>query len=431
MSKSVKPLDIINYTLTYSNPGSATVLNAVLVDNLPPKGQMSYVANSATSGGVYDPNANTLTWTIPSIPPGASFAVTYSIQAGFEAATNAVSILVNKACLTFSSGVVCDSKSVTVFGAYVVHLAIYNQAGELIKDLVTFESAAAVNDFNIVNGVITTDSQIAQFYYKGMPIGSWDATNPNGVKVTNGTYLVKITSTDPYGVTTSVNQNVSVIIGRNTLQLAVYNEAGEIVKHFTQTEIQNLIAGSGGSLLPADYDVGKIKISSTTLSPSYSNTTGPNQTLTVTLGSGRSFTWDGRGDNGNILTTGTYFLEVESALQDKPKEQVVMSIHLQDTNATGAGEVVLGPNPVKLTQTKLANFYINNLSNEVTGITVKIYTVAGELTQTLQNTPGNLTMVAWDLSQGSVASGTYFAVVEMHSPTGVISRKIVQVVVIH
>ena len=280
------------------------------------------------------------------------------------------------------------------------------------------------------NNVITTDSQTAQFLYKNMPIGSWDATNPNGVKVTDGTYLVKITSTDPYGVTTSVNQNVSVVIGRNTLQLAVYNEAGEIVKHFTQTEIQNLIAGSGGTLLPADYDVGKIKISSTTLSPSYSNTTGPNQTVTVTLGSGRSFTWDGRGDNGNILTTGTYFIEVESALENKPKEQVVMSIHVLDNNANSVGDVVLGPNPVKLSQTKLANFYINNLSNEVTGIMVKIYTVAGELTQTLHNTPGNLTMVAWDLSQASVASGTYYAVVEMRSQTGVISRKIVQVVVI-
>ena len=416
--------------MTYSNPSSTTVLNAVLVDNLPPKAQMSYVANSASNGGVYDPNANTLTWNIPSVPPGASVAVTYSIQAGFESSTSAVTTLVNKACLTFANGVVCDSRSVTVTGAYVVHLAIYNQAGELIKDLVTFEAANALTDFTVVNGVITTDSQTAQFFYKNMLIGSWDATNPNGVKVTNGTYMVKVESTDPYGVTTNITQNVSVVIGRNTLDLAVYNEAGEIVKHFSQAEIQNLVAGSGGSLLPADFDVGKVKLSSDTLSPSYSSVAGANQTITVTLGSGRTFTWDGRGDNGNILTTGTYFIEVKSAMQGKPSEQVVMSIHVQDNNASGLADVVLGPNPVKLSQTTVANFYFNNLSAEVTGIAVKIYTVAGELTQTLNNTPGNLSMIAWDLSQANLASGTYFAVVEMRGPSGVIGRKIVPVVII-
>jgi hypothetical protein len=57
--------------------------------------------------------------------------------------------------------------------------------------------------------------------------------------------------------------------------------------------------------------------------------------------------------------------------------------------------------------------------------------VAGELTQTLNNTPGNLAMVPWDLNQTNIASGTYFAVVEMTGSTGLISRKIVQVVILH
>ena len=427
----VHPLDTITYTLTYSNPSNVAVLNAVLVDNLPPTAQMSYVAGSASNGGVYNPAANSLTWNIPTVPAGAVVHVTYQIQTTFESGTSVSRTLVNKACLNYPSGVVCDSRTVTVTGSYVVHVAVYNQAGELVKTLTTFETGNNISELSITNGVITTDGQTAQLYYKGILLGTWDATNSQGGKVTNGTYLVKVDSTDPYGVTTSITQNISVAITRDTLSVAVYNEAGEIVKHFTQAEVQSLIAGSNGVLSPEDFNVGKIKISSSTISPSYSNTTGPGQTLTVTLGSGRSFTWDGRGDNGNILTSGEYFIEVESAVQGSTKQQIVMPIHVQDNNASSLSDVVLGPNPVKLSQATVANFYFNNLSNDVTGIAVKIYTVAGELTQTLNNTPGNLAMIPWNLSQANLASGTYLAVVELSGNHGLLGRKVVQVVVLH
>ncbi len=428
---TVHPLENLTYTLAYSNPSSSPVTNAVLVDKLPPIAQMSYIAGSASNSGVYDPATNTLTWVISNIAPGTSGQVTYQIQASFESANTKNAQMVNNACLNFVGGTVCSGVTVSVTGAYLVHLAIYNQAGELIKDLVTFELANAVSDFTVVNGVITTDSQTAQFFYKGILIGTWDATNPNGAKVTNGTYLVKIDSVDPFGVTTTVTHGVSVDITRDTLKVAVYNEAGEIVKHFSQVEIQNLIAGAGGTLLPADFDVGKIRLSSSTISPTNSNTSGPNQTLTVTLGSGRSFVWDGRGDSGNILTSGTYFLEVKSDVQNSAPQETIMALHLLDANAGSLGDVVLGPNPVDLGKNPTAIFYINNLSTQVTEIRAKIYTVAGELTQVLVNAPGNLSQIPWNLGQAGMASGTYLAVLEMNGNSGLIGRKIVKVVVIH
>ena len=425
------PLDNLTYTLTYSNPSSSPAFNVALVDHLPPTAQMSYVTGSASNSGVYDPVANTLTWIIPFIPAGTTGQVTYQIQASFESANTKNATLVNNACLNYAVGTVCSGVTVKVSGSYLVHLAIYNQSGELIKDLVTFTLANPVSDFTIVNGVITTDSQTAQFFYKGILIGSWDATGTDGSKVTEGTYLVKIDSVDPFGVTTTVTKNVSVIIGRDTLQVAVYNEAGEIVKHFTETEIKNLIAGAAGNLLPEDFDVGKIRISANTISPTNSNTSGPNQTITVTLGSGRSFIWDGRGDNGNILSSGTYFMEVKSDMQNKAPQQIVMTLHVLDGNSGQLGDAVLGPNPVDLNKTKTAIFYINNLSNQVTEIKVKIYTVAGELTDVVANTPGDLTQVPWDLNQARMASGAYFAVVEFNGPSGNIGRKVIQVIVIH
>src|SRR5260221_8616949 len=165
------------------------------------------------------------------------------------------------------------------------------------------------------------------------------------------------------------------MIGRDTLEVAVYNEAGEVVKHFTQAEIQSLVAGSSGSLLPADFEVGKVKLSSSLISPSYSSSSAPNQTLTVTLGSGRSFTWDGRGDNGNILTSGTYFIEVKSAVEGDPKQQIVVPIHIQG-NQSGVAEIGARPKPVKLGHGNTAIFRFKNLKPQGMGEGWKIVTGA-------------------------------------------------------
>lgn len=407
------------------------VTGAILTDSLPPTTQMNYLAGTATNGGVYNTSTNTLTWNLLTIPAGASVTETYQVKASLLSANSKLSTLVNNAKLVYPNGVTSASNTVTVMGAFVVHLAVYNSSGEEVKDLGSFEMGNNISDFTVVNGVITTDSGTAQFIYNNMTLGTWDATNPNGTKVTNGTYMVKIDSTDPFGVTTTVTHSVSVIIGRNTLEVAVYNEAGEAVKHFSEAELLNMVAGAGGSLLAADFDVGKAKLSSTVIAPSYSSSSGSDQAVTITLGSGRSFVWDGRGDNGNILTSGHYFLEIKSIMQNQPDQQMVMSIKVQNSGANAILGVVLAPNPINLTQTTQAKFIVNLTSGQVSGTEVKLYTVAGELIKSLYSVPGNPSLVKWDLSQSNLSSGTYLAVVEMQSANGgVIGRQILKVVVL-
>jgi uncharacterized repeat protein (TIGR01451 family) len=433
--KSAKPLDVITYNLIYFNPGSSTVFNAILVDNLPPPSEMSYVNGSASNGGVYSPSSNTLTWNIPSIAPGISVTLTYQIQVGAESASASEGgLLTNKACLSFvGGGTVCASSSVSVIGAYLIQLAVYNQAGELMDTLATFEFPTAINDFTLQNGVIETDTQTAQIIYNGVSLGTWNATNSIGAKVTNGTYFIKINSTDPVGVTTTVTKNVIVDITRSTLMVAVYNEAGEIVKHFSEAEIQNMLGGgTAGVLLPADFNVQDIKLSSNTLVAAY-GTGGTNNTLTITLGSGRSFTWDGTGDDGQFLLSGTYFLEVSSSMQNLATQQIILPVHILNNGVNAISGVVLAPNPISLKLTTHARFLANTQAGQVTGMEVRIYTIAGELMRPiLQSDPSNPTEVDWDLSQTVIASGTYLAVVEMHSANnGVIGRQILKVQVVH
>lgn len=183
--------------------------------------------------------------------------------------------------------------------------------------------------------------------------------------------------------------------------------------------------------MPADYNVGVTKLSTSNLTVSNSGQ-GSNSSLTITLGSGRSFTWDGTGDNGQFLTSGTYFLEVESNVQDQTDQEMVLPVHIQNNGANAISGVVLVPNPVNLGQTTQARFLVNTQGGQVTVVTIRIYTVAGELKQTLSSLPGNPGEVDWDLSHVSIASGTYIAVAETRSSAGgVIGRHIRKIQIIH
>ena len=398
----------------------------VITDSLPATVAATYITGTASNGGVYNPTTNSLTWTIPFVPGGTSVQLTYSLQMALLSAE--YNPVVNNAKLTFAGGTVTASSSVSIQGSDIINLAVYNEAGELIKTISTFETNIPITGFTVTGGVITTNAGVAQFYFNGILLGSWDATTGSGQKVTNGTYLVKINSVDPMGSVTTVTQDVTVNISASTLQIAVYNEAGEAVKTFTQQQLAGLL--TGGALLPADYNVVQAKLSGQTIDPTYGSPTNSDNLLTITLGSGDSFNWNGRGDNGSILSPGVYFIEIESQVPGQSPQQITMQIRVIGTNSNVSG-VVMAPNPINLTQSTQAKFLINEPNVQYDSVEVRLYTVAGELMKTLESQPGNPSVVIWDLSGGGVASGAYLAVAELHSNGGLMGRQILRVVVLH
>jgi uncharacterized repeat protein (TIGR01451 family) len=425
---TAKANDTITYTLQYSNPGSSPAMNVTIIDNLPPTASLLYAPGSASNGGTYDPVANTLTWVIPLIPGGATVPLSY--QEAIQPLAGQLNPVVNCAKLSFAGGQVTSCASVSILGSYVVQVSVYNSAGELIKTLSTFEAVSSVSAFTLSTGVLTSDSQVLQIITNGQPLGTWNGTNGTGQKVTNGSYFIKVSSTDPFGVTSTVSQTVSVNISRSTLTAEVFNEAGEVVKHFSEADIQAMIGGA--NLTASDFDVAQVKLSSGVLAPSYSGTGSSNSVLTITLGSGASFTWDGKGDNGIILSPGNYFLEVQSTGPNgQSVEETTRTVRI-DGAVDAINGFVLGPNPIRLSQTQSANFFINTDAAQVTSTDVKIYTIAGELISkpALINLPGNPGVVPWNLSQFAIASGTYIAVVELNTANGTIGRKFLKVVVI-
>ena len=415
------------YTLQYQNPGATAAMNVTIVDNLPATIAMKYLLGSATDGGIYNSSSNTLTWVFPVVPAGSNLQVTDQSIVQILGGQN--SPVLNCAKLSFGSGTMTSCNAVSVIGSYVVQMSIYNSAGEIVKTYTTFETSSPISSLNLSASGLTNPGQILQISTNGESLGTWDGTNDNGQLVSNGSYFIKVTTTSPFGATTSVSQTVSVNLSSSTLTALVFNSAGEIVKHISEADIIAMMGVSG--LTASDLNVSQIQISSSVLVPNYSGTGGNNSVLTITLGSGKSFTWNGTGDDGVILTPGTYYLQIQSTVQSSHSNQEITKVLHIEGSSEAINGVVLLPNPVRLNQTSMAQFVVDTDAAQVTSVDVKIYTLAGELVKPLlYNQPGNLGIVYWNVGQTNLASGTYIAVVELNTANGIIGHKILKVVVI-
>jgi uncharacterized repeat protein (TIGR01451 family) len=421
-------MDTVTYSLIFSNPGTAPVINANLTDQLPPAAAVSYVAGSASNGGVYQSSANTLTWSIPVIPAGASVTETYQMTVGlFAAQYNPV---VNQAQLTYPGGSVQASQTLTVTGAYVVQVAIYNGAGELVKTLSQFQFTFPITNFALSGGVISSNPGTATILYNGVTLGTWNATNTSGQPVGNGTYFAKVSTTDPFGVTTSVTQQITVNVPPSSLQLTVFNSAGEEVKSLDTAQIEALMGVS--ALSAADYSVGAAKLSSGTISPSYTNPGGPGASVTITLGSGGSFVWNGAGDNGQLLNTGSYIIELKSTQPNSSSLETTWNLVVESSTGSIAS-VVLAPNPIYLSKTQTAQFRITVNSPMVDNVQIDFYTLAGELMKLTVVSPVSSgdNVINWNVGTVDMASGMYIAVVQLKSGGNFLARQILKVAVIH
>ena len=415
--------DVITYTLTYSNLGSSTIFNASVTDTLP--GAMIYVAGSASNGGVY--NTGQITWSIPSLAPGASLVLTYKTQIGLQ--VHSGEALVNNACLSYAGITNCVSNSVTMVGDYVVKVSVFNSSGELVKTLDTFELESAISSFSLSGDLIQTDGDAVKILSQGMTLDAWDGTNVKGDKVSNGTYFIVVNSTDPFGVSTTVTQQTTVLLKSNTMQFTVFNGSGETVMTLSKQQLEALI---GGPLQTADYNLGLVTFSPTVITPSYGNPTGNGSSVLITLGSGRSFWWEGVNAGGAIVASGQYTLAFTSQISGQAQENISENVTVLDQNSSPIVKVLVEPNLVYLNQTQKVMFALTLNASQADNVQVKIYTLAGELVgPVLMNNIGNLNWVTWNLSGSNLASGMYFADIELREGNQVLDRKIVKLAILH
>ena len=116
-----------------------------------------------------------------------------------------------------------------------MHIGVYNEAGELIKSFPILETIAGDHEFQSASDA--DHHHPARGGVRGSERSGRSSRgtgqNQNGDPVLNGSYYVKVDSTDPLGVTNTITQVVTVNRHLAKVQVNIFNEAGEIIRHLT------------------------------------------------------------------------------------------------------------------------------------------------------------------------------------------------------
>ena len=401
--------DVITYTLTLVVTGS-TASNVVVTDPMPD--HLNYVgAGTVPAGGNanWDSASKTLTWTWTTLAPG-TYTLTY--EGSVDGYVQEGTILLNKASLTYNgyTGTKEASVSVTMATIYTVHVGVYNEAGELVKEIWVQQLSEQIKDFDIFdNPTITSLNGVVYVEVKGVKIATWDGRNKAGDPVTNGKYYVKVDNVDSFGVVNSVAKMVMVSRSIAKIQVNIYNEAGEIVRH--------LYAWTDD---PGNQSLLDVQLSTSAIRPTVDGSipSGTTGSVNITMVGGQVVTWDGKSDTGAIVSNGHYEVEVHFT-DGKGNEQVIShGIVVQSSNdPLSTGTVYARPNILKdgvTTTTIMVN------SSIPFTLTARLYDVAGELLWA-RTGPAGTNQVDLDLS--SLASGLYFAVTDLTGAQGGLAGK--------
>jgi uncharacterized repeat protein (TIGR01451 family) len=394
------------YTLSVNVSGN-TVSNTVILDTLPAEVSFgSLLSSPAGTSSSYNAAFSLLTLTLPSSLPPGSYTLTYSarvndmLKGGIKPANNAQ--------LTYlGGGPVTASASFQVIGDYTVRVGVYNEAGELIKTVLTTQLSQPLLNFNLTPSTITSLSgpnSAVSIFYGSLYVGSWDGMTQSGSLASNGNYYLKVDNIDNRGVDKSTTQQI--VVSRQLYQTTVliYNETGEVIRH--------LYAYSSD---PTGQGMTGIQFSTALIQPGMTQPGNVPTQLTLTLSDGTTLVWDGATDSGSLVSGGQYLVEVHtfdgnSGETTFTKQVSVLGGHRND----GLGLVTAWPNVLKPSSGNMTTTFHSSSTLNPT-LDVSVYTLAGELLWRQVGAAGAGTQ-SYDAS--NLASGTYIAVVRMLNASG-------------
>jgi uncharacterized repeat protein (TIGR01451 family) len=407
-----------NEFLTYTVSVRAvvgTVHNVTVRDVLP--AHLDFVSFGDLPEGVtadWDLGTRTMTWTLPDMTAGESYQLTYQVQVDSYMQEGAV--LRNNAELSYTelTGTKQAVEEVKMATLYTVRVGVYNAAGELVKVVWEQELSEPIGEFSLVDAPSITSVHGAVYVeYEGNRIATWDGTNGEEEPVSNGAYYVKIDNVDPYGVVSTVEKVVTVSRSIAKVEVNIFNEAGEIVRHLYgyMDDPENL------STMDVSFSTNLLQPTEGTPVP------GGTNVVHITSSAGMDLQWDGKSDSGAIVANGHYEIEVHYVDGKGGESAVTRGIVVQSTNEHGE-EVYAKPNVLADGQTTTT--VVIDSARAYT-LNVQLYDVAGELIKAFPGVMGANEVL---LDVKGLASGLYIVVVELKDADGKFAgRKITKIVI--
>jgi hypothetical protein len=404
--------DLLNYTIGVTVTGN-NLIGAVITDTLP--ANVSFVSFGTAPPGTapaFNAPTDQLKWIMPSpLAPGI-YNLTYTTQVT-SSLTLVNGPLINFAQLNYSGAPkpLTASVPVTMIGTFTVKVNIYNSAGEVVKTILVQAVDQPIDHITLsTTNLITTlkgPGSLIDILYNGYIIATWDGSDNQGQPVSNGNYLIQVDSTSLGGVVTSVSQTATVNRNLSNITVNIYNSAGELIRILYST----VNDWTGASMTDVVLSANIIRPS--TSGPVTSGT--PSQVDIVVNssdGSAVTLVWDGTNNSGTDVTPGVYTVNCHWSQGSTNFQNIIRSVVVMGgiTNTT----VVARPNVLNAANGMITTFDGSGVANAYL-IQVKLYTIAGELIQSLSS-PAGTPEVNWNAA--GFASGVYIAAVNIQNAAG-------------
>ena len=297
-------------------------------------------------------------------------------------------------------------------------IGVYNEAGELVKliyaqNLPEPIENVALGGNNTIQSLHGADNAVT-IYDGSTPVAVWDGSTQDGGPALNGSYYIKVDNIDPSGVDKSVSQLVTVSRSLLKTSILIYNEAGETVRHLFA-----VVDDPGPNLaLVAQLSTGLLQPGG--------GTGTPNQ-LTITLSTGATVIWDGRGDNGTYVLNGQYLIEVHSNNGQGADTTINLKVAVLNPLRDPSSPLQAFPNILNAANGSVVTF--QDASGPGLILRVHVFTLAGELVKGWEDTTGN-SKTTWNVQD--LASGIYLAVVGSFDPQGgLVHQRTLKLAVVH
>jgi flagellar hook assembly protein FlgD len=306
---------------------------------------------------------------------------------------------------------------------YVLKIEAYNEAGERVKLICEVRISENIGDLYMrING---KDSEVydpydmdingninpLEFIMPGLmtpdQLGgleikfAWDGSNDNGQALTNGLYYIKVSVKDEYGHLETTNREVQLLRSEEYVRINIFNSAGELVRRI---EERKATAGRISLGIEDVMIIGK-----------------DNPDVIINYADGASMSWDGKNNEGKMVSSGVYEIQVEVKTSDGFKTEASKSVTILNESGNDAlGEVKAYPNPYYVIPELNLPMTIAWANAGPGTVRVKIYNITGELVKEFKadRAAGSLSWNARSAGGASVASGVYVIYIEGQKDSG-------------
>jgi flagellar hook assembly protein FlgD len=314
---------------------------------------------------------------------------------------------------------------------YLLTVKVYNEAGEVVKTIIT------VSMDYVLTGIITStggntanafsSDKILTITIPGAGPGgtdivtSWDGTTDGGQPAASGTYYISAAETDTFGQVMNVTKDITLIKNSTYVQLNIFNSAGELVRTITDVNFvfpPNFLSGPDGLGIKLDV-------------PQLITTKQANSSpVQIKFGAASAdiMLWDGKNAEGLSVSSGVYEMQLVVKTETLTEIVATKSVTVLENNDVFIGNIKTVPNPYNGSTDGIQLIWT---ANETGKMTISIYNIYGELIRNI-NAALESGAVSWDVKTagGNQASnGLYIAVLQGISESGNVARMMVKIAV--